>query len=308
VSFAFVLTAALACARAPGAAPPQRTAALVTYGAEGQALEPALRGALSSLASIKLKDARSTAAELTTAAELGAVCAPNDSECQAKLAVLMHVSLLVVAAAEPSAEGAALDVTVVDASLGRAIGHEALVVQRGGERSEILRETFELLLEPELHFGTLVIDGAAAGAQLAVDGQPFAPVPGADHPLRLRAGAHHLVLQPPAGAPNAPNAEDVAILAGQRTTVSMAPAHAAAAVQSGPSVPALVAIGALGVAAVGGGVALAISAGLGAGLGAADEKVGYQGLGVASLMVGGLAAVVAVAAGAVALLGAPADP
>ncbi len=276
----------------------KRTAALVSYGAAID-VEPDVRAAIAELKTIALKDAKATSADVAAAAELGTTCDASSTECLASLAVLLHVDVLVVLAADASG---AQELFVVDAALGK---------ETGRTRTDVLRDAVALLLEPHLHFGTLVVR-APPSSTITIDGAAPADTEGR---ALVRAGRHHVAVVQEGHEPFhadafvAAGAEVVidAVLRPLPTDGGTPPAPAPSA--PAPSAPAPSGLNAwimagtgAGVAVVGGAVALGIDAGLSAGLGSADEKEGYQAVGVIALVVATTGVAVAALGTAIAVL------
>jgi hypothetical protein len=273
----------------------KRSVALVSFG-DASSLELDVRAAIERLTTVTLKDAQATAADVAAARELGTSCTGESAECFASLAVLLHVDAVVIATS--SAPGV-LEMAVVDAALGKESARQrASGLDDVGGRAARLRDAVELLLEPTLHFGTVVVQ-APPTSSIAIDGAPAV-----DGRARVRAGKHRVVVEQ---AGHEPFSADVNVLAGaESTVVAQLVPHPVAAppVTSSPGLSGgwIIAASGAGVALAGGAVALGIDAGLGAGLGSADEKEGYQAMGVVALVVAGTGAAVAVFGAALALL------
>lgn len=288
----------------------KRTAAIISYGVTAVDVEPALRSAIATLATITLNDAKSTAADVAAAAELGTTCDAASNECLASLAVLLHVDVLVVSfdasdtsdasdasdASNGEGDGNVIEIVVVDAAVGKATGAAHVVVAADAKaRTARLRDAAELLLEPHLHFGTLLVR-APSPSLMAIDG-----VHAADHqaPARVRAGRHRIVVEQDGYQPfNA----DVFVAAGADVVLDAVMHPLAPQASSGlASGGWIMAASGAGIVLAGGAVALGVDAGLAAGLGSADEKESYQAVGVIALVVASTGAVVGAVGLAVAL-------
>jgi hypothetical protein len=297
VSPLILCSLAAALLAAPAAIAQKRRVALISYGAAAAELEPALRSALRTLSTVALADRESTRADVAAAAELGAVCGATSRECLVKLAVLLAVETLVVSSAEHGADGSALELLAIDPALGREGGRERALIPRGAGRGESVRDIVQLLLEPHLHYGSLVVASELPGTSLAVDGQRRAETPYPRAVLRLRAGKHHVEV---ARAGYASFTAEAKVTAGTEATVAaqLVPTPAEPLVTAS----VVVATTGLATAAIAGAVAGAIDLGLQGGLGTAEEKAGYHDAGVVAYVVAGAGAAVAVAGGIVALV------
>lgn len=300
IAFCFMATGAAS------ASAQKRSTALVAYGTAADEIEPGVRAALGALRSVALKDKAATQADVAAAAELGTSCSAEAVECLASLAVLLRVDVLVVAIGQRRQEGVALELFSIDAALGKESAREsAQLSDVGGPATRAaLREVVELLLEPHLHFGSIVV-AAPPSSSVRIDGVPAEP----DYKVRARAGQHRVEVSLPG---HEPFAEDVDVAAGVDVVVAatlaplapLAPLAAeppAATDAGGISGAWIIAGSGAAIAVVGAGIALGIDAGLGASLGSAEEKEGYQALGVTALVVASAGAAVALTAAVIAL-------
>jgi hypothetical protein len=290
---------------------PVRTVALVSFGVAAETIEDPLRITVSSLDTVSLHDTATTRRDVAAAAEIGTVCGATGTECLVALAVLLRVDLLVAASATHGPDGTVVELAAIDAAVGKEVARERATIARGADPVASTRDAVQLLLEPQLHFGSLVVTCDRADALLAIDGVARAERPCPRATITLRAGQHDVVVS--ASGTTSFN-QIVDVQAGSATevvaTLNTKPAVDAA---RSPGVLRTVAMVVSGVSAavalVGGGVALAIERSLTAGASDYDDKAGIQSAGVASLALGGIAAVIALASGAVALFAIdPSDP
>lgn len=309
----------LAAVGASPALADKRQVALVSYGGAAQELEPAVRTAFRTLSTVALKDQAATRNDVAAAAELGTACDAASTECLVSLVVLLRVDVLVVASAEHEANGTKFELFAIDAALGRETGRERATLTRGDERAEGVRDVVQLLLEPHLHFGSLVVSANVPSTSLTVDGRLRSESPHPRAQLPLRIGEHDVQV---AREGYESFIAAVHVQAGTETVVTAVlkplPANDVqtpdAVAPDGEGMSALltasVATAAIGLAvsALAGAVVVGVELGLASGVGGFDEKQGYQTLGVASLIVAGVGGAVAIAGGVTAVVALDAEP
>ncbi|OGQ23756.1 MAG: hypothetical protein A2138_26395 [Deltaproteobacteria bacterium RBG_16_71_12] len=260
------------------AAPAQaRSIALVPFGEAAQEVEQSARDALGKVAGVRLSAAAHTTADVEAARQVGLACGPQSDECLVKLALFLRVDQLVALAATRTAEGLALELTLVDAALGRRAGDVALTL--GAEdRAAQLDDAALLLLVPDQAFGVVTLELAPADAGVSVDDAP--PINTAQ--LRLRAGRHTVEVS---RAGFEPERRTLAVRPATTTTlaVSLTPIHVIAVEPPqpvpAPAGPSPVFIGGVTVAGAGalalvagGATAIVIDGVLGTPQGTAEER------------------------------------
>jgi hypothetical protein len=291
----------------------RRRLAVVVYGDASAPLVSALHDGLAGLDDVVVQAADETRLKTGIAAELGVRCTAEDEECHRRLGSILLVDLVVAASFTTT------DATTVDAFVVAATAADAGRVQMmlpADAAAPTLALLAGLLLQPEREDGVLALRTDDPSLRVGIDGAPLAPLPphGVVH---LAAGPHRLVVSSNAGPTRR---VDVDVRAGDVTTLTLSPSSSSppspgasssslssAVPAPGPAWSVVAAAGGLGVAALAAGGALGVDVGLGNGLGAADEKAGWQTAGQSLLVVAGIGLVVG-GFGVVGLLVAPDPP
>lgn len=147
------------------------------------AIDEGLRAALAAQSRFTAQSPDRTVAYVTSAAELGLSCAPEDDTCLGKLAVLSEVRALLV----PTVVGDALRVRFVE--VGDTPGVRDVTRPLAGDPRTAAEQAGVLLLAPERARGRLRLDVTPPGAVVALDGSDLGAAPLAE-PVPTDPGPH----------------------------------------------------------------------------------------------------------------------
>ncbi len=192
---AVVLVAVPTQARAAKKRRAATSTAIVAFGDAAKELEQDVRRQVAALPTVTLQPASTTMSELKAARDLGVACGFEKLDCLVKLAVLLRVEQLVAVAGVRQPDGISAELVLVDAALGRETARIALRVPAGAlRRASALKDGVEQLLEPDRHFGALIVEVADESALLSVDGEPQLAKPFPRARLTLREGPHDILV------------------------------------------------------------------------------------------------------------------
>lgn len=272
-------------------------AALIVFGEAASELEPTVRKALGGVNRLRLTPAGVTATDLAAARGAGLACGPESDECLVKLALYLRVEQLVALSAARTPEGITMDLTLIDAGLGKRTSAVSTIVTAQRREAKI-EDAVLLLAAPDTYFAVVELNVIPADSRVLVDGEPQEA-----GRLRLRVGQHVIAVSHPGHVE-----QEVSLMIRPATTTGLSftlrPLSAPAGGETAPRplfVPGVVVAAVGGAAAVlGGATALILDASL-LTEGAISGAEAREGALATERVAAGIAAVgvVAAAAGAV---------
>ncbi len=152
-----------------------------------------LRAAFAGVEGFGVVSVARTLSELEAAADMGLKCRPEDTECLARLALVMPADRLVVPTLDSTDDGAlTLRLDVYDAATAGLLQRvERTLPPVGSARVPVLQEAAALLLAPERYVGALVVTVVAPFTSASLDGAEAQQGPEARFDS-VTAGAHIL--------------------------------------------------------------------------------------------------------------------